>query len=237
MAKKKHEKVEATVNLERLDIEYVGIDDIQPNDWNPNRQSDHEFELLCRSIEEDGFTQPAIIQGDSMVIIDGEHRWRACKALGYDQMPVVKVNMTPEQMRIATLRHNRARGSENIQLAADVLRDLQSLGALDHAQDSLLLDNIEMNVMLDSIPTHELGDLRSVEDELSAAETEALIKQENELRKEKKIQDQKRAEKDQKGKYVLALRYLSDDEATVVRAVIGKDQAKGIIKLLDTIND
>ena len=36
-------------SLETLNVEYVNVNDIYPNEWNPNRQSDHDFELLLKS--------------------------------------------------------------------------------------------------------------------------------------------------------------------------------------------
>jgi len=141
--------------LEQLKIEYVPLDSITANDYNPNRQSEHDFELLLRSMREDGFTQPILVQRESRQIVDGEHRWRASAALGFEEIPVVFVDMTPEQARISTLRHNRARGSEDIELTAQVLRDLESLGALDWAQDSLMLDDIEIQRLLEDIPAPE----------------------------------------------------------------------------------
>ena len=140
--------------LERLAIEYVPLDAVKPNEYNPNRQSEHDFELLVKSMREDGFTQPIICQRDG-TIVDGEHRWRAAHAMGMEEIPVVFVDMTPEQMRIATLRHNRARGSEEIELTAQVLRDLRELGALDWAMDSLDLDDVEVQRLLDDIPCTE----------------------------------------------------------------------------------
>ena len=141
--------------LKTLVVEYVSVDAISPNTWNPNRQSEHDFELLCSSMREDGFTQPIIVQRDSKQIVDGEHRWRAANALGYTEIPVVFTDMTPEQARISTLRHNRARGSEDIELAAQVLRDLQALGAIEHAQDSLGLDDEELNRLLEDVDISE----------------------------------------------------------------------------------
>lgn len=38
------------VALQRLAVEYVPHDSIHPNTYNPNRQSEHEFELLRRSM-------------------------------------------------------------------------------------------------------------------------------------------------------------------------------------------
>ena len=122
--RKGRKKVERkAVALERLNVEYTSIDSLKPNTYNPNRQSDHDFELLLRSMEEDGFTQPIVVNND-FVIIDGEHRWRAASSLGIKEIPIVKVNMSKEQMRISTIRHNRARGSHDVQLEAEVLRDL-----------------------------------------------------------------------------------------------------------------
>lgn len=137
--------------LQRLVVEYAPVDSIKPNPYNPNRQSEHEFQLLLMSMEEDGFTQPVIVQRATREIVDGEHRWRAARALGYQELPVVLVEMTPEQMRIATLRHNRARGDEDIQLSAEVLRDLQQLGALDWAKDSLGLEDVELQRLLSDV--------------------------------------------------------------------------------------
>jgi len=67
----------------------IPVNELQPNEYNPNRQSDHDFELLCRSITEDGFTQPILAQSSTKIIIDGEHRWRAAKAIGMTTIPVV----------------------------------------------------------------------------------------------------------------------------------------------------
>lgn len=153
--KGKKEIEKKNVSLKELAIEYVSVDSIKPNNYNPNRQSEHDFELLLKSMEEDGFTQPIIVQQSTKMIVDGEHRWRAATVLGYTEIPVVFVEMTPEQMRIATLRHNRARGSEDLELSVQVLRDLQELGALDWAQDSLMLSDDEINRLLDDIPVPE----------------------------------------------------------------------------------
>jgi ParB-like chromosome segregation protein Spo0J len=179
--------------LERLKIEYVPLGSLTPNDYNPNRQSDYDFQLLCMSIIEDGYTQPIVVQRKDDTIIDGEHRWTAMivvetlaktysltrvakgeevippekfaeirgkrleflKDVADAEMAIVKTDMTPEQMKIATLRHNRARGEEDIELTAQVLRDLQELGALDWAQDSLQMSDDEINRMIEDIDVPE----------------------------------------------------------------------------------
>lgn len=141
--------------LGRLVIEYAAIDSIKPNGYNPNRQSEKEFAMLQESMQTDGFTQPIIVQRASREIVDGEHRWRAARAKGLETVPIVLVDMTEEQMRISTLRHNRARGSEDLELSTQVLKDLRELGALDWAQDALKLSDLEMNVLINDVPVSE----------------------------------------------------------------------------------
>ena len=141
----KAEVAKNTRRLTRLAVEYVDINSIKPNTYNPNRQDDETLELLTLSMKEDGFTQPIIAHRESLQIVDGEHRWRAGLVLGMTQVPVVFVEMTDEQMRIATLRHNWARGSEDFALGVGVLRDLQELGAIAWAQDSLMISDRELN--------------------------------------------------------------------------------------------
>lgn len=142
--------------LAELVAEDVPIDSIKPNKYNPNRQSEHDFKLLCQSIVEDGFTQPVVAIKDTREIVDGEHRWRACKALGHKTISVVFTEMSPEQMRISTLRHNRARGSEDPALAGVVMQQLAALGGIEQAAESLMLDQVEVERLM-----NEMGDVEA----------------------------------------------------------------------------
>lgn len=155
MAKKKSEskrkRIEAGRNhraLEKLEVAYVTVDFIKPNPYNPNRQSEHDFTLLCRSIATDGFTQPVIVNRTTNEIVDGEHRWRACKALGFEEIPVVLTDMTAEQMRISTLRHNRARGKENTDLVVELYKELNQMTDTDELLSELMLDPVELERMI-----------------------------------------------------------------------------------------
>lgn len=109
-----------TIVQQEIRVDYVPIDSLKPNDYNPNRQTEEEFELLVRSIIDDGCTVPIVVNRGTNVIVDGEHRWRACAVLGYLNVPVVYVDFTESQRRNATLRYNRARGTEDMRVAKDV---------------------------------------------------------------------------------------------------------------------
>ena len=232
--------------LERLQITYMPVGAVHPNSYNPNRQNDHEFQLLCRSIEEDGFTQPVIVAQDGETIVDGEHRWRAAQHLGMAEIPVVVVPMETAQAKIATLRHNRARGSEDIEMATDVLRDLEKLGALDWAADSLDLSDAELQRLLDDIPApealageefgeawvpgqpHGSGEMPgNVYADATTAGASAARQHEDRLR-EATTEQERRAVADSKDVFRLSLVF-SGDEASEVRKGLGPKPADQVL--------
>lgn len=264
--KGKAEVQKRSERLGALSIEYVPIKDVLPNIWNPNRESDHEFELLCRSMDEDGITQPIIVfritselkdeepkleqfEDGQLMIVDGEHRWRAAQHLGYKEIPVVEVPMNIAQARIATLRHNRARGSEDYELSAQVLRDLEQLGAMDWAQDSLMLDDADVNRLLNDAALPEIladeefseawvpssgeeGDVDELADR-TASSTPAALKARREA--ERKLADahseeEKRAIRRDMDVHRLAVTF-SGDEGVIVKAVTGGKAAPAILQL------
>jgi ParB-like chromosome segregation protein Spo0J len=219
------QKVEKNITqLDRLDIVYVDADSIHPNEYNPNRQSEHDFELLCRSIEEDGFTQPIIVNQNSKEIVDGEHRWRACKALGMKKVGIVWTDMSPEQQRIATLRHNRARGSENINMASEVLKELQSMGSIESARESLMLDEIDLTILLKEIPSGEIH-LRNADENYSASEIETMLKEEQQAESNKKQEEVLMSIKDQE-KYTFQFTYPWTEGWIVERLCLGRNKSK-----------
>lgn len=234
------------VVLQRLEVQYVAIGAIKPNDYNPNRQSEHDFEMLLRSIEDDGFTQPVVVHRGTMTIIDGEHRWRACKALGYTEVPVVLTDMTPEQMRIATLRHNRARGSEDANLAADVLKELIGLGTMDWAKDALMLDDVEirrltetmrhedLSQLIPDLPADQLGPRGTgltEGDIANGVNTDADQTRAKERLVAQMRQDEERAMSAQDAGAYRLLLFFVGAEAEAVRSVLGKESSAKVLEM------
>lgn len=242
-----------TSRLAELKVEYIPITSIYPNPYNPNRQSDREFDLLKKSIIEDGFTQPVVVQKSSRMIVDGEHRWRALNQLGLKEIPVVFVEMSDQQMRISTLRHNRARGSEDIELSIQVLRDLRELGALDKAVDSLDIDDIELQAMLDDLPAPELMANEDFSEAWSPDKTADAVEPERVLKDRRvsttleaqKALERIREEKDQSNSMLeerdisfksskeitQVTASFSNQDAALVRQVLGVKPAQKLIEL------
>ncbi len=119
----------------------VPIDKIKPNDYNPNSVAPPELKLLYDSIKEDGYTMPIVCyhddSDDSYIIIDGFHRYRIM--LDYPDiykrengmLPVSVINKPLDQRMASTIRHNRARGSHDVDLMSNIVKELNDLGRSD----------------------------------------------------------------------------------------------------------
>ena len=83
----------------------VQIDQIVPYHRNP-RNNDHAVEAVKQSIEDYGFNSPIVVDNEN-VIIAGHTRYRALRELGWDKVPVVKVDLTPEQATAYRIADNK----------------------------------------------------------------------------------------------------------------------------------
>jgi ParB-like chromosome segregation protein Spo0J len=100
-------------------IKWVHRDTLNPNNYNPNFVAPPELKLLKISISEDGWTQPIVIT-ENNVIVDGFHRWKVSGdpmiyKLTDGYVPTVTILATAKSnQQMATIRHNRARGTHAV---------------------------------------------------------------------------------------------------------------------------
>ena len=119
----------------------VPFEKIVPNSYNPNGVAHPEMKLLYDSIKEDGYTMPIVCyysqKKDLYAIVDGFHRWRVMKEYPdiyereHGMMPVTVIDKPLASRMASTVRHNRARGSHNVDLMSNIIRDLHELGRSD----------------------------------------------------------------------------------------------------------
>lgn len=119
----------------------VPIEKIVPNTYNPNAVAPPEMKLLYDSIKEDGYTMPIVCyyvkEKDIYVIVDGFHRYRVM--LDYPDirereggmLPVSVINKSLDNRMASTIRHNRARGSHDVDLMSNIVKELHELGRSD----------------------------------------------------------------------------------------------------------
>ena len=119
----------------------VPIDKVTANDYNPNRVAPPEMELLETSIWEDGYTQPVVTvhdkENDTYIVVDGFHRFLILKNSDRirerecGMLPVVVLDKEIGDRMASTIRHNRARGSHNIELMSAIVAELVEMGKGD----------------------------------------------------------------------------------------------------------
>lgn len=110
--------------VQPLKVEYVKLDDIYPNDYNPNMHTADTFDLLIKSLLLFGFTMPIVVNRRTMQIVDGENRYRAASVIGYELVPVCFVDWDEEKTKYATIIHNMARGKNNDEMMTKLLNYL-----------------------------------------------------------------------------------------------------------------
>lgn len=114
-----------------LNVSLVPIRKVTKNDYNPNKVALPEMRLLKLSIQKDGLTMPVVVAEDKKegeyIVVDGFHRTAICskekeiKQSLHGYLPIVKLNKNIEDRITATVRHNIARGTHQIELSANLV--------------------------------------------------------------------------------------------------------------------
>lgn len=122
-------------------VKPVPIEKIRANSYNPNAVAPPEMKLLELSIWEDGYTMPIVCyylpDEDIYEIVDGFHRYsimnknRKIYEREGGMMPVVVIEKDISNRMASTIRHNRARGSHDIDLMVNIVGELTKAGMGD----------------------------------------------------------------------------------------------------------
>ena len=136
-------------------FEWVDIDLIRPNRWNPNQMDDGMYAKEIESIHEFGFVDPLTVRveidkrDDSSFyeVIDGEHRWRAGKDHGsctkakkgggwerhggLRQLPITNLGIVTDDVAMQlTIVLNETRGAYEPKKMGQLLTDLVAMKPL-----------------------------------------------------------------------------------------------------------
>lgn len=123
----------STTDQPVANVRWVNRGDLSSNDWNPNVQAPPEHRLLRTSLLENGWTQPIVVreeQDGSLEIVDGYHRWLVAAdpevaGMTGGLVPIVVLPPTDSlTARLATIRHNRARGTHHVTGMSAIILDL-----------------------------------------------------------------------------------------------------------------
>lgn len=122
-------------------VKAVPLEKVKANDYNPNAVAPPEMALLETSIWEDGYTQPVVTyydaEQDLYIVVDGFHRYLTLKNSDRirerenGMLPVVVIDKDIGNRMASTIRHNRARGTHNIELMSTIVAELVEMGKGD----------------------------------------------------------------------------------------------------------
>lgn len=132
-------------------VKAIPVEKIQANSYNPNSVAPPEMKLLYQSIKEDGYTMPIVCYYladiDKYEIVDGFHRYtvmlkhRDIYERENGMMPVVVIEKDVSNRMASTIRHNRARGSHDVELMSNIVAELTKSGM----SDAWIMKNIGMD--------------------------------------------------------------------------------------------
>lgn len=141
-------------------VQWVDVNQLEANDWNPNHVMGPEMKLLALSLLQQGWIQPILVwpkpDGKGFVIIDGFHRTtvarnnKAVYAMTGGKVPVVIMEMSVAERMLLTIRINRAKGNH----AAFKMHEIVSAVVNDHGLsiahvcESIGADKDEVNTLL-----------------------------------------------------------------------------------------
>lgn len=110
-------------------LQWIPVEKLTANDYNPNKVSQDNLELLKQSILSNGWTLPIVVRPD-YTIIDGFHRWTVAqqeplKTMLGGKVPVVIVKHENRDGDIyGTITHNRARGIHLLEPMKAIVKEL-----------------------------------------------------------------------------------------------------------------
>ncbi|HEY6110561.1 MAG TPA: ParB/RepB/Spo0J family partition protein [Gemmatimonadales bacterium] len=124
-------------------VRWVPLEQVTPNDYNPNSVAKTEMGLLYTSIHHDGYTQPVVTIYDpeqrKYVIVDGFHRYFVMKTHADIRertgglLPIVVIDKGLIDRMASTVRHNRARGKHSVQGMSSMVFQMLDRGMSDAA--------------------------------------------------------------------------------------------------------
>jgi ParB/RepB/Spo0J family partition protein len=117
--------------LNKVVVQDVAIEDIEPNPWNPNEQDDVAFNRLTEELQTVGMIDPIQVvpmASGKYRILGGEHRYQAAKLLGWATIPCVILSeerwQDEDLQKLVTVRLNMLKGKLNPEKMATLYTEM-----------------------------------------------------------------------------------------------------------------
>ena len=128
----------------------VDIGKIRPNKYNPNVMDEKVFEQTRKNVLKEGLVGAITCREDKKekgkyIIIDGEHRWKIAKSLGYTKMPIIVLERKLSDAMISTINFNKLKGEFDTLRLAAVIHELNKTYSMKELGDRLGYTLDELN--------------------------------------------------------------------------------------------
>lgn len=116
------------ITTKDLKIEYIEVNKLKPNEYNPKKMTPKQHDDLVESIENFGMVDPVIAnkgKGRENILIGGHQRWQIHKELGIKTIPTVFVDFPDieDEMEL-NLRLTKNKGEIDWDLLANISEDI-----------------------------------------------------------------------------------------------------------------
>lgn len=133
----KKKKADKPETFEGLEILMIPVEDLIPDDDNPNEMDEATFDALCDEIREQGFDEPIHVRPSpdhkgKYEIGSGHHRTKAAMVNGIVSIPAVIKHWSDREKKVALTKRNVLRGKMNKTKLTALYRDLAK-GSTDPA--------------------------------------------------------------------------------------------------------
>lgn len=133
-----------------MKTERISVNLIDENEYNPNEMDENHYKKLVQNIKRKGFRKPIEVRknGERYTIVDGAHRFRACKELGYTEVDCIVDVIDVTEAMVDTLNAN-IHGSHNPYKEAMMFKQIHDRYTLQDIEKLTAYGQIEIKDRMD----------------------------------------------------------------------------------------
>jgi ParB/RepB/Spo0J family partition protein len=133
-----------------VDVINVKINKLNPAEYNPRNLTDEQKDNIKKSLDEFGFVNPLVVNSNpdrQNIVIGGHQRLKVAQELGYNEVPVVYINLNEAQERELNIRLNRNTGEWDLEsLAEHFTKGQLSDWGFDNEELSVIYTNTQKTI-------------------------------------------------------------------------------------------
>lgn len=140
--------MESKIKFDQKNLHIVDINEVRENTWNPKKVKGKGYKEVITSIKNRGLLQPIMVRTNpndqsTYEILDGCHRYNACKELGYSKILIYDFGEMSDEMAKSYTIYWEMGVRPDKQMFNDLLIELKDQIDLPYSVD--FIENLELN--------------------------------------------------------------------------------------------